>query len=56
MDHSMELLANRNVNDYNTRNRDMLRLPLATKNWGKQNRECVITLWNSLDKEMHLTL
>ena len=36
VDHSMELLANRNIPNYNTRSRDMLGLPLATKNWGKQ--------------------
>ena len=47
----MEPLANRNVNNYNTRNRDMLRLPLATKNWGEQ-RVCYHSLkdWNNLDK------
>ena len=36
VDHSIELLANRNIPNYNTRNRNMLGLPLATKNWGKQ--------------------
>ena len=36
MDHSMELLAKRDIPNYNTRNRDMLRLALATKNLGKQ--------------------
>ena len=51
MDHPMELLANRNVHNYNTRNRDMLRLPLATKNGGEQ-RVCYHSLkdWNNLDK------
>ena len=34
MGHSMELLASRDVHDYNTRNRDMLRLPVATKKLG----------------------
>ena len=47
----MEPLANRNVHNYNTRNRDMLRLPLATKNGGEQ-RVCYHSLkdWNNLDK------
>ena len=47
----MEPLANRNVHNYNTRNRDMLRLPLATKNWGEQ-RVCYHSPkdWNNLDK------
>ena len=51
MDHSMELLANRDIPNYNTRNRDMLRLALATKNLGKQ-RVCYHPLkdWNNLDK------
>ena len=35
MDHPMELTANRDIPNYNTRNRDMLGLPLATKDWGK---------------------
>ena len=42
MDHSMELLANRDLYNYNTRNRDMLKLPLAAKIG--ISRECVITL------------
>ena len=42
MDHSMELLANRDVHNYNTRNKDMLKLPLAAKIG--ISRECVITL------------
>ena len=53
MDLPMELLANRNVHNYNTRNKDMLRLPLATKNWGEQ-RVCYHSLndWNNLDKDI----
>ena len=39
----MELLANRNVNDYNTRNRDMLRLPLQPK-IGVNRTESVLSL------------
>ncbi|CAH3022292.1 unnamed protein product, partial [Porites evermanni] len=37
------------VHDCNTRNRDMLRLSLSTKNWG--NRVCYHYLkdWNNLD-------
>ena len=40
--HSIELLANRNIPNYNTRNRDMLRPPLQPKTG--VNRECAITL------------
>ena len=40
--HSIELLANRNIPNYNTRNRDMLRIPLQPKTG--VNRECAITL------------
>lgn len=49
----MELLPNRNVHNYNTRNRDMLRLPLATKNSGEQS-VCYHSLkdWNNLDKDI----
>lgn len=36
IDHLVEVLTNRDVHDYNTRNIDMLKLPHATKNWGKQ--------------------
>ncbi|XP_078352388.1 uncharacterized protein LOC144637110 [Oculina patagonica] len=52
MDHSMELLANRDIHSYNTRNKDMLRLPHVTKNWGKQ-RVCYHSLkdWNNLDRD-----
>ena len=51
LDHSMELTVNRNIPNYNTKNRDMLRLPLATKDWGKQ-RVCCHSLkdWNNLNK------
>ena len=52
MDHSMELLAHRDIHSYNTRNKDMLRLPHVTKNWGKQ-RVCYHSLkdWNNLDRD-----
>ena len=49
--HSIELLANRNIPNYNTRNRNMLGLPLATKNWGKQRvRYHSLKDQNNLDK------
>ena len=32
----MELLAIWDIHNYNTRNKDMLRLPRVTRNWGKQ--------------------
>ena len=52
MDHSMELLAHRDIHSYNTRNKDMLWLPHVTKNWGKQ-RVCYHSLkdWNNLDRD-----
>ena len=51
MDHSVELTVNGNIPNYNTRNRDMIRLSLATKDWGKQ-RVCCHSLkdWNNLNK------
>ena len=51
MDHSMELLPHGDIHSYNTRNKDMLRLPRVTKNWGKQ-RVCYQSLkdWNNLDR------
>ena len=52
MGHSMELLANRDIHDYNTRNRDMLRLPFATKNWGKHRKQ---KDWNNLHKYIRNT-
>ena len=53
MDHSMEPLANEDLQCYNTRNGDMLRLTLATKTCGKQ-RVCYHSLkhWNNPDKDI----
>ena len=53
MAHSVELLATRDVHNYNMRNKDMLRLPVATKNWGKQ-RVCYHSLkdCNNLDTDI----
>ena len=47
MDHSMNLLTNSDIHNYNTRNKDMLRLPRVIRNWGKQ-RVCLHSLidWN----------
>ena len=52
MDHSMNLLTNSDIHKYNTRNKDMLRLPRVTRNWGKQ-RVCHHSLkdWNKLKRE-----
>ena len=52
MDHSMNLLTNSDIHNYNTRNKDMLRLPRVTRNWGKQ-RVCHHCLkdWNELERE-----
>ena len=46
------LLTNSNIHNYNTRNKDMLRLPRITRNWGKQ-RVCHHSLkdWNKLQRE-----
>ena len=51
MDHSMNLLTNSDIHNYNTRNKDMLRLPRVTRNWGKQ-RVCHHSLkdWNKLER------
>jgi len=51
----MELLANRDVHNYNTRNRDMLKLPLAAKIG--ISRECDHSLkdCNNLDKDTRNT-
>ena len=55
--HSIELLANRNIPNYNTRNRNMLGLPLATKNWGKQRvRYHSLKDQNNLDKATKLSV
>ena len=52
MDHSMNLLTNSDIHNYNTRNKDMLRLPRVTRNWGKQ-RVCHHSLkdWNESERE-----
>ena len=52
MDHPMNLLTNSDIHNYNTRNKDMLRLPRVTRNWGKQ-RVCHHSLkhWNKLERE-----
>ena len=51
MDHPMNLLTNSDIHNYNTRNKDMLRLPRVTRNWGKQ-RVCHHSLkdWNKLKR------
>ena len=51
-DHSMNLLTSSDIHNYNKRNKDMLRLPHVTRNWGKQ-RVCHHSLkdWNKLEKE-----
>ena len=48
----MNLLTNGDIHNYNTRNKDMLRLPRVTRNWGKQ-RVCHHSLkdWNELERE-----
>ena len=48
----MNLLANSDIHNYNTRNKDMLSLPRVTKNWGKQ-RVCHQSLkdWNELERK-----
>ena len=48
----MNLLTNSDIHNYNTRNKDMLRLPRVTRNWGEQ-RVCHHSLkdWNELERE-----
>ena len=52
MDHSLNLLTNNDIHNYNTRNKDMLRLSRVTRNWGKQ-RICQHSIkdWNKLERE-----
>ena len=52
MDHSMNLLTISDIHNYNTRNKDMLRLLRVTRNWVKQ-RGCHHSIkdWNKLDRE-----
>ena len=49
--HSMNLLTHIDIYNYDTRNKDMLRLPRVTRNWGKQ-RVCHHSLkdWNKLKR------
>ena len=52
MDHSMNLLTNSDIHNYNTRNKDMLRLPRVTRNSGKQRvRHHSLKDWNKLERE-----
>ena len=48
----VNLLTNSDIHNYNTSNKDTLRLPRVTRNWGKQ-RVCHHSLkeWNKLEKE-----
>ena len=52
MDHPMNLPTNSDIHNYNTRNKDMLRLPRVTRNWGRQT-VCRHSLkdWNKLERE-----
>ena len=54
MDHSMELLASRDVHNIIIQERKtVLRLPLATKNWGKKRVHYhSLKDWNKLDKDI----
>ena len=56
VDHSMKLLTNSDIHKYNTRNKDMLRLPYVTRNWGKQ-RVCHYSLkdWTELERDQKCT-
>ena len=44
----MNLLTNSDIHNYNTRNKDMLRLPCVTRNWGKHHS---LKDWNELERE-----
>ena len=52
----MDLLTVGDVHGYNTRNKDKVRLPHVTRNWGKQ-RMCyqAVDNWNSLDIDIRTT-
>ena len=51
--HSMDLLTLGDSHGYNTRNRDNLRLPRVTRNWGKQRVSYQgVVNWNSLNKDI----
>ncbi|XP_028405236.1 uncharacterized protein LOC114527740 [Dendronephthya gigantea] len=55
--HSMDLLTAGDVHGYNTRNKDKIRLPHVTRNWGKQ-RMCyqAVNDWNSLEIDIRTSL
>jgi hypothetical protein len=51
-----ELLANREIHNYNTRYKDNLRPPKVSRNWGKQRLAYqAITDWNNLDRKIKLS-
>ena len=55
----MNLLTNSDIHNYKTRNKDMIRLPRVTRNWGKQRvRYHSLKDWNELERrpEMHRIL
>jgi hypothetical protein len=53
--HGFELLANREI--HNTRNKDNLRPPKVSRNWGKQRLAYqAIIDWNNLDRKIKLLL
>ena len=54
--HGFELLANRDIHNYNTRSKDNLRPPKVSRNWGKQRLAYqAITDWNNLDRNIKLS-
>jgi hypothetical protein len=55
--HRFELLANREIHNYNTRYKDNLRPPKVSRNWGKQRLAYqAITDWNNLDRKIKLSI
>jgi hypothetical protein len=54
--HGFELLANREMQNYNTRYKDNLRPPNVSRNWGKQRLAYPAnTDWNNLDRKIKLS-
>ena len=52
-EHSLDIVKCSQIHNYNTRNKDTLRLPKVKRNWGKQRTNYqAIKDWNNLDSEI----
>ena len=55
--HRFELLANREIHNYNTRYKDNFSPPKVSRNWEKQRLAYqAITDWNNLDRKIKLSI